>query len=198
MAEDSRTATAEFRKRLDQLSANPKEAHDQFVAVTISEAIDSAEEGNFGVGAVLVDRSGNILRKGRNRVFYPYFRSDIHAEMDIITGFESESKKTRGTGDLTLFSSLEPCPMCLTRLIISGVGRVYHAAIDEPGGMVERMQSLPPEWLQLASGREFASAKCSPGLRELALDVFELTVERNDERLLERANGVRDQAKTLA
>jgi cytosine deaminase len=177
-----------LERRIKAAFAAPEgPSHDRFILMTLTEALTSAKEGNFGVGAVLVADDGEVIQKGRNRVFSPFFRSDRHAEMDVLTSFEERFKSTRTLGDAVLFSSLEPCPMCLTRLITCGVGKVYYGARDEPGGMVTRMADLPPEWIHLAEGRIFVMADCSPELSRLALDVFQATVDRNDQRLKERS-----------
>ncbi len=141
----------------------------------------------FRSGAVLVDATGTIVERGRNRVFFPHFRSDLHAEMDLISRVEENLKGSLEPRELTLFSSLEPCPTCLLRLIISGVGRVFYAALDGPDGMANRLDAFPPEWRQMAGGREFGPADCSPRLQDLAWRVFEATVHVNDRKLMERS-----------
>ncbi|MBI4336766.1 MAG: nucleoside deaminase [Chloroflexi bacterium] len=179
---------AGLAQQVELLTPDPQYPHDTYVIEALREAIASAKEGNFGVGAVLVDPSGSIIERGRNRVFYPQFRSDLHAEMDLMTRVEKQAgSASRWPSGLALFSSLEPCPMCLTRLITSGVGKVYYAARDERGGMVSRLHLMPPEWQELAEGRQFGFADCSPHLRDLAWRVFETTVTVNDQRLKERA-----------
>jgi cytosine deaminase len=67
--------------------------------------------------------------------------------------------------------------MCLVRLSCSAVRRVLHVAPDLPGGMVHRMDSLPPSWLELARGKVFAQAHCSAGLVGVASEVFLLKLE---------------------
>ena len=37
------------------------------------------------------------------------------------------------------YSSIEPCPMCVARLIATGVGTVKFVAPDASGGMVQTM-----------------------------------------------------------
>ena len=177
----------ELEKAIKDLSPDPQHGHDQYIIETIKEAFLAAQENNMGVGGVLVDGNGDIVERGHNRVFFPYFRSDLHSEMDLMTRAENRFKDSLEPGNLTLFSSLEPCPMCLTRLLTSGVGKVYYGALDPPGGMTTRMQNLPPRYIELARGREYALANCSTRVQELAWQVFEATVEANDLRLKQRA-----------
>lgn len=151
---------------------------DRYVAASLTEAIASAREGNDGVGAVLVDTAGQIIERGRNRVFYPHFRSDLHAEMDLVTSFEEHHQRSGELKELALYTSLEPCPMCLTRLIFSGIGKVFYAARDESGGMVSRMRYLPPFWKDLARPQMFAPARCSQLMSDVAREIAWLQMPR--------------------
>ena len=168
------------------LVPNPEYSHDPFVIAALEEAVAAAKEGNFGVGAVLVDPNGNVIVRGHNHVFHPHFRSDIHAEMDVMTKFEDTYKEVTSLKGYTLVTSLEPCPMCLTRLITSGVDKVYHAAEDIESGMVSRLTQLTPVWVGLAEEQEFAPAHCSPELSDFALNIFLATATVNTKRLQQR------------
>ncbi len=179
-------ALSEVEKAIKDLAPDPRHGHDRYMIETVKEAFLSAQESNMGVGGILVDGNGDIVERGRNRVFFPYFRSDLHSEMDLMNRAEDHFKDSLDPGKLTLFSSLEPCPMCLTRLITSGIGKVYYGAQDGPGGMTTRMQNLPPRYQELASGREFAPGDCSKSVQDLAWKVFEITSEPAALRLKQR------------
>lgn len=175
-----------LEKRVKTLVPDPRYPHDEFVLITLHEAIDAAKEGNFGVGAVLVGGNGEVIQRGHNHVFSPYFRSDLHAEMDVMTKFEERFRDIETMRGFVLFTSVEPCPMCFLRLIISGVEKVYYATVDKDGGMVQRFEYIPPEWKELASRQEFALAQCSPELSDIALQIFLATVGENDKKLQNR------------
>ena len=186
MAKSVKKPLEQLKDRIDKLVPDKNYPHDAFVIITLQEAIEAALEGNFGVGAVLIRNRKEIVQRGRNRVFSPHFRSDMHAEMDVMTKFEERHKKVERMDGYTLFSSLEPCPMCLGRLITSGVRKVYYAAIDQDGGMANRLAYMPSEWRELAERQDFRLADCSSELSEIALRVFMETVEENDDRLRQR------------
>jgi tRNA(adenine34) deaminase len=106
----------------------------------------------------------------------------MHAEMDLMNRYEDSRKITRIPGKtfnprqvegLVLYSSVEPCPMCLARIINTGLKKTYYAAADPSGGMVSRMNDLPPFWRETAAGRIYAAAKCSPAMREIAERLFQ-------------------------
>ena len=73
---------------------------------------------------------------------------------------------------LILYTSVEPCPMCLARIINTGIKKVYYVAPDETGGMSARVDALPPFWRDLAKKQSFQQINCSPLLREIALRLF--------------------------
>lgn len=148
---------------------------DDFFALEVCKlALQAIELGNFGIGSILVDPSSNIVAKGHNQVFQPYFRSDRHGEMVVMEKFENHYRKVPTMKDYTLYTSLESCPMCMARLITSGCGTILHVADDPLGGMVHLKSNLPPIWLKLAKNQTFAQANCSATLKEAAQSIFML------------------------
>jgi cytosine deaminase len=149
---------------------------DKYVWLTNVLALKGVDSGNFGVGSILVDVHGNVVVQGHNEVFYPYFRSDRHAEMVVMDEFEDKFQDIKMQGFI-LYTSLESCPMCFVRLITSGVNKVLHASPDMTGGMVREMKNLPQFWLDLFEGKVFSQARCSRELINVANDIFLLNVD---------------------
>jgi tRNA(adenine34) deaminase len=158
-------------QKLGALRPDPGYAHEAYVMAAIEEAILAVKEGNYGVGAVMVDPAGAMVERGHNRMFAPYFRSDRHAEMEVLTRFEEHFRDLSSMAGYTLVTSLEPCPMCLTRLISAQIGKIFYAVQDSEGGMATRLAALPPVWVEMAKGQVFSQAQCSPALGELARQV---------------------------
>jgi len=154
--------------------------------VACAEALAAARCGNYGVGAVLVDPAGKILERGRNTVFSPQFRSDLHAEMVALNAFEARHPEVESMRGYVLVCSLEPCPMCLARLLMAGVQTVKFLAYDELGGMVSLRHHLPGAWKRLWERQDFVQADVSESLRRFALDVFALNLEMCRQKLLSR------------
>ncbi len=159
---------------LKSLKTRASHPDDEYIHAACVDAIATAEEGNFGVGALLVDDKGCIVSRGRNRVFRPHFRSDLHAEMDAMNQYEDAqaSRPRSRLEQFVMYTTLEPCPMCTARLITAGVGTVKFGAPDKLGGMASRIGQLPPVWTDLASGITFTRADCSPELSELCFAIF--------------------------
>jgi tRNA(Arg) A34 adenosine deaminase TadA len=161
----------------------PEHPDDGYAWLACTLALEGVAGDNFGVGAILVGRDGQVVAWGHNQVFHPHFRSDRHAEMVVLEGWEDGRREVPWPGGLTLYTSLEPCPMCLVRLCNADVQSVLFAAADSIGGMVGRLDSLPPVWLELARGKTFAQARCSPDLARAAGQIFQLNLEELNARL---------------
>ena len=165
---------------------------DTHIWLTIILALQATDMGNFGVGSVLADGNGDIVAAGHNEVFNPYFRSDLHAEMVVMNEFENNNKETNNLEAYTLYSSLESCPMCLMRLITSGVGTILHAAPDNDGGMVHKIEELPLAWKALGERRTFKQAQCSEAIINIANDLFTYSAGELYKKLKKRQGRLRE------
>jgi tRNA(adenine34) deaminase len=170
-----------IENRINEFAVNSDFSDDVYGLIVVKQALRSLKNGSGGIGACLVNSvSGKVVEYGRNRQFSSHFRSDMHAEMDLLNRYEDRMKKRRmGKGynpreckDLILVTSVEPCPMCLTRIINSGIKTVLYLVEDKDGGMATRIDCLPPFWKEFAEDREFRYADCSPELRQIAHDLF--------------------------
>ena len=175
-----------IEKRISGYQPYPHYVDDVFVLVTVREGLLGGRERNGGIGACLVRKAtGEIVERGHNSQYEPYFRSDLHAEMALLNRYEERVRKTRSRDPkdptyrnprnmegLVLYTSVEPCPMCIGRIINAGVKEVYYAAPDVEGGMARRFQDLPPSWKAMARGMVIAPARCSPELQEIARGLF--------------------------
>lgn len=178
---------SDLEARFAHASTEPARHQDQQLGiVACREALAAARVGNYRVGAVLVDPNGSVVGEGRNSVFFPHFRSDLHAEMVVMNAFEERRPATDNMRGYTLVCSLEPCPMCVARLLVAGVQTVKFLAYDELAGMVGHRQYFPAAWKRLWQRQEFIEADVSESLRQFALDVFLLNLEACRRRILSR------------
>ena len=102
-------------------------------------AEQAAAEGEIPVGAVIVDRDGNIIGRGRNR----RESGDPlgHAELIAI----AEAAKAIGDWRLegtTMFVTLEPCAMCAGALVNARVERLIFGAYDPKAGFCGTLGNL--------------------------------------------------------
>ncbi len=191
-AESRPEELAQIEGRIQMLSPDPAFKDDRYGLIVVKEALTSLKEGSGGIGACLVhEQTGEVVCTGRNRQYRPYFRSDLHAEMDLLNRYEDWLRKMGGRtsgadprdcAHLVLVSSVEPCPMCLTRIINSGIKKLVYVTPDERGGMVSRMDRLPPFWQDRARDCDYRLAVCSPAVRQLAGDLFDFSVRTWDKK----------------
>ena len=120
-------------------------------------------------------------------------REDRVAEqMRMLAEFKKAQDDRREAGALRnhrLYTSLEPCPMCIARLIIAGCPCVIYVADDPQGGMAKHLEGFPPIWRNLAEPCRFIKADCSPQLQELANRLFLYSAADLDARLAARSAG---------
>ena len=97
----------------------------------------AAEEAEIGVekgeggpfGAVIVDKDYNIISRCHNMVLAS---NDPTNHAEIVAIREACRKlKTHDLTGYTIFSSCEPCPMCLSAIIWSNIKKVYFGATRE-------------------------------------------------------------------
>ncbi len=159
--------------------------HDHLAKIVVTSAVEAGLEGNACIGALLVSPDGEVIASERNRMFAPYFRSDYHAEMVLLSGFERENKDAELFGH-TLVTSLEPCEMCMIRIINSGVTNVLYVAPDLGKGAITGPNKLAPHWERLAEHQHFAATDSDPRLAEISLAAFEKTIGGISEKLMAR------------
>ena len=159
---------------------------DHYAFLVCQEALLAARAGNYGVGCLLTDPAGRVIVRGHNQVFRPSFRSDLHAEMVVLNHFEQTCPELTDLSGYQLVVSLEPCPMCLTRIIMAGIGVMRYVSPDQGGGMIGNLHALPPSFKTLAGGQVFGQARCSAQLRQLALSLFTQNLAELRGRLLQR------------
>jgi tRNA(Arg) A34 adenosine deaminase TadA len=166
---------------------------DDVVAIrSLQMALSAAKKGTYGVGAVIVSSQGELVCEGHNHVHIDGFHSDLHAEMVVLNDFErGDNNGGASPGELTLVSTLEPCPMCMTRLIFAGIGTIKYVCPDDIGGMVQRHRSLPPVFRSITADQrqEWIIADCSPLLRTLAYEIWASSQAMLDQKVVDRAAG---------
>lgn len=149
---------------------------DEYARAANIQALKSVLQGGYGIGSVLVDKDGKIIASGHNTQIQKK-RSDLHAEMSLMTNFEESHKAKKFMNlyvyksGLTVFSSAEPCPMCFIRISTAGADTKYCTPGPEDG-MVTRVNCLPPSWQELALKNRVEIGDCSPIMQKLSHLLF--------------------------
>ncbi len=77
-------------------------------------------------GAVIIDERGSVISTGHNTVLKDHDPTS-HAEINAIRE-ACKKKKTHNLNGCTIYSSCEPCPMCLSAIIWANIKNVYFAS----------------------------------------------------------------------
>lgn len=161
--------TVELIQRLNRLQPDSGYRDDANGLYCCRLALDALEQGNYGVAAILIDADDEVVAQSENRVFSHGYDSSAHAEMLLIDQLEQGLDYL--PAQLTMLVSLEPCPMCLARLILSGIGSVRYMVADPYGGMLNHAERFPPAWKNLAQLQNHYEANISTNVRNLAADI---------------------------
>ncbi len=151
----------------------------------LEEAYNAYMKGNFGISC-LIYREEQIIAHGQNRMIFPHFSSVLHAEMDAINTLEMENTKLENVSNLKLYSSLEPCPMCLSRIINSGITEIYYIADDKKGGGVEYLKQMPSVWQELGAKLNITKMDLPEEFEKLAKNLAFVNAEKIHKVILRR------------
>ena len=166
----------ELEAQLKAYEPNTEFTHDVPAMICIEEGIRAGRMGNVAVGGCLY-KNDDLLMRDISKAVAPYHRTDLHAEMVLLNALEDHlcDDKTPRMRDYTLFTSQEPCPMCLARICFNQVGKTYYVYRDgssPEAGELDNWQRLPPGFQGLGSRLVVEEAKCSPVLKEMSRQVW--------------------------
>ena len=102
------------------------EQHDRLMRQAIALAVENVEQGRGGPFAALVVRGGSVIATGTNRVTTQNDPT-AHAEVSAIRAACAALGDFQLTG-CTLYSTCEPCPMCLGAIYWARLSRVVYAS----------------------------------------------------------------------
>ena len=108
---------------------------DKFMELAKQNAEEGIKRGDGGpFGAVIVDKEGKVISNGNNQVFK---NNDPTAHAEIVAIRKAcEKLNTYDLSDYILYSSCEPCPMCLSAIIWSNIKEVYYGCTKEDAGEI--------------------------------------------------------------
>jgi tRNA(Arg) A34 adenosine deaminase TadA len=112
------------------MGATPEEYMRQAIAL----AIDGVERGFGGPFGALIVRAGHVIGRGQNRVLVDNDPT-AHAEVVAIREASAALGDFRLV-DCTLYTSCEPCPMCLASAMWARLDRIVYAGSSEDAAAV--------------------------------------------------------------
>lgn len=130
--------------------------HNYFMDRAMELAIQAMNEGNRPAGSVIV-RDGQIVGEGRNLV-YTDLDPTAHGEVIAIRR-TALNLRTVDLSGCTLYTSMEPCPMCCWAIIDARISRLVlgcrHAALkrkDIGTYSVEALVAMTGRRLEIVTG----------------------------------------------
>ena len=145
-------------------AGGPREA---FMQAALEEAYAGIEAGDGGPFGTVIVRDGEIVGRGHNRVVVNQDPT-CHGEMEAIR----DACKNLGTFDLSgceLYTTAEPCPMCLGATLWANIPVVYYGCTREDSDEIGFRDEVFYEYLageaDLLTVSEFE--------RERGLELFE-------------------------
>lgn len=139
----------------------------KFMEMAISLSEENVDNGGGPFGAVIV-KDGEVIATGTNRVV-PQNDPTAHAEVMAIR----QACAKLGTFSLagcTIYSSCEPCPMCLSAIYWAGIKRLCYGNTKADAKAIDFDDSFIYDQLELAY--EDRSIQCEHFMRNEALRAF--------------------------
>ena len=164
----------EKRKELPETTSYSQEDA-KYMALAISLAEANVDKGGGPFGAVIV-KDGEVVSTGTNHVV-PNNDPTAHAEVMAIR----EACRKLSTFHLdgcTIYSSCEPCPMCLSALYWAGVKRICYGSTKDDAKAIDFDDSFIYDQLELDYSKR--SIACHHFMREQALHPFRKWQEKED------------------
>jgi len=139
----------------------------EFDKLCFQKAIILANEAeqlnNLPIGAVISIRD-EIIGKGKNAIWSPELSLSKHAEMEAMSSVPVALWKQ--ARKMTLYTTLEPCLMCIGAILLHSIGLIIYGSSDPYGGADTAINHLPTFFRKQFSNTEWIGPalpeKCDP------------------------------------
>lgn len=107
----------------------------EYMKLAIENAKNGINNGEGGpFGAIITDDGGNIISVGNNKVIK---NNDPTAHAEIVAIREACKKLNKyDLSNYILYTSCEPCPMCLSAIIWANIKEVYYGCTKEDAASI--------------------------------------------------------------
>ncbi len=103
--------------------------------------------GTVPIGAVVADANGKVVSRGRNRTFDENApsgetrdRTLAHAEINALLALNLDQEERHTAA---LYTTMEPCPLCMGAFYISSVWTLHFAGRDPYAGSANMLGTTP-------------------------------------------------------
>ncbi len=116
--------------------------HARFLDLALDEAEIARRVGSSPIGSVIVAPDGTVLSRGRNRVL-PGGDQTAHAEVDAIRNAGAAIAAPPPGGGWILYTTAEPCLMCLGAILLCPIQTVVWALGSRTGSPYDAIRATP-------------------------------------------------------
>lgn len=124
--------------------------HSTYLRIAMEEAERGLAEGGPAIGSIIVNPEGRIVGRGRNRVAITNDPT-AHAEIDAIRNAGADLIERAARERLTLYTTAEPCLMCIGAIVKAEIDGVVWAVGSSVGSANELLEGAG--WLENRWGR---------------------------------------------
>ena len=120
-----------------------KSTDEKIMRLALEEARKAFTADEVPVGAVITDKNGHVIASAYNEQENS-LDATAHAEILAIRRACSKLGRRR-LADMTLYVTLEPCPMCAGTAIMAGISEIIYGAYDLRCGCAGSVYDLPED-----------------------------------------------------
>ena len=147
----------------------------KFMKRAIELSKESINSGGGPFGSVIV-KDDKIISEGMNRVTV---NNDPTAHGEIVAIRNAcKELKTFNLSDCFLYSNCEPCPMCMSAIYWSHIGKVYYGNTRDDAKKIEFDDSFI--YSEISKENKDRSILMEQILRDEALEAFEVWKNKTD------------------
>ena len=144
-------------------------AENPYMTEAIKEALDGISQGHGGPFGCVIVKDDEIIGRGHNMVLTNK-DSTAHGEITAIRNAEKELDSYDLSG-CDLYTTGEPCPMCLYAILWANIGKVYYGCTIADNAEIGFRDEV---FDQLSGGRENMSDFMVCIDRDACLELFQV------------------------
>ena len=144
-------------------------AKNEYMAQAINEALNGISKAHGGPFGCVIVKDGKIVGRGHNMVLVNH-DSTAHGEVSAIRDAE-DNLDTHDLTGCSLYTTGEPCPMCLYACLWANIDKLYYGCTVEDNSMIGFRDE---EFSELGDGRESLGEYLNECDREACLELFRI------------------------
>ncbi|MDH4135679.1 MAG: nucleoside deaminase [Anaerolineae bacterium] len=141
----------------------------EYLHQAIRLAREAQRVGNLPIGAV-ISLNGKVVAEGKNSIWVPKLSPSRHAEIEALEAVPPELWAR--SAEMTLYTTLEPCLMCMSAILVHRIGRVVFGSSDSRSGASWVFGHMPPAFEERLKALEWVG----PALPQECDALYETTL----------------------